>query len=43
MAGNGGAERERAVAKLARFCVWLKGKDDTVGRNPGKGRGRVIR
>lgn len=43
MAGNGGAERERAVAQVTRFCVWLKGKDDTVGRDPGKGRGRVIR
>lgn len=43
MAGNGGAKRERAEAKLTKFCMWLKGKDDMVGRSSGKGRGRVIR
>jgi len=34
VAGNIGAKREKAEAKLTRFCMWLKGKDDMVGRNP---------
>lgn len=40
---NGREKKEGAEAKQTRFSVGLKGEDEMVGRNPGKGRGTMIR
>jgi len=34
---NGRAKGKGTKAKLTRFCVWLKGKDDVVERNLQRG------